>query len=208
MRRSVNFIPPHYRIKRLIHIRIRQWIVAVSVYSILLVAAWVMFTFSWGQSVHEIEDQLADVNQQVSATEEAIKSIKPRVLQAKANLAATNMIGEQPDWSMLLDLLAGLLDENTVLTSCELTPEKHTKFGDMVEISQYNLKLVGLSRTLTASYDYVVRLKNCGMFDEIQPGKTRKRPFADGEATEFTIECMIGVEGNASQTMTSVTPRK
>lgn len=109
---QANLIPIPRRLARLRHRRVRQWVTACSIYSVLLVAAYGALQAVWGHGDQVLEHDVITITQEISTTDKEVKNVTPKLNEARLTLAASMAVGSQPDWSVLLALLAAEMRED------------------------------------------------------------------------------------------------
>ena len=108
---QANLIPIPRRLARLRHRRVRQWVTVCSLYSVLLVAAYGALQAVWGHGDQVLERDVVTISNEISVTDKEVKSVTPKLNEARLTLAASLAVGSQPDWSVLLALLAAEMRE-------------------------------------------------------------------------------------------------
>ncbi|MFP4144451.1 MAG: PilN domain-containing protein [Phycisphaeraceae bacterium] len=187
MIQGVNLIPAPHRLHHQRKRRIRGWVFGGSIYFCLLAAVWSFARVSWGGGA-ALAGQLSQTERRIERTEQSIESLRPRWQRVRATLAASRGISEQPDWSLLLSLLAGQLADDAALTRCQLEP---------AEDGGYRLHLAGLAGSMEAVSDYLLELERLGLFDRVQLLDTSRRPSSGRPLLSFRIECLLrGGEGS------------
>ncbi len=211
MRRGVNLIPGHRREALRRRRRGRWWAVICLAYAVTLGGAWATLRVAGGGADRAIAADLAETRNRVEDLELAIERLGPQLAEARASLAASRTIGGQPNWSVLLNLLAVLLGDDAVLSACELKPiEEPRPPRRVVEAAsdqtaepplqpsetrapeRYTLRLEGVGRTQAAVADFVLRIERTELFDRVKLVETKKVPFGAEQAVAFEIECRLG----------------
>jgi len=108
---QANLIPIPRRLARQRRGRVRKWVTVCTVYCVLLVAAYGALHAVWGHSGQVLEHDVVTVAGDISATEKEVKLVRPKLNDARLTLDASRGVGSQPDWSVLLALLAGEMRE-------------------------------------------------------------------------------------------------
>ena len=203
MIRSVNLIP-YARIEaRRRRERGRRWVFACVGYCSALVLLWLVVNALWGMPDAATAQQVEDIKVQIEDTRAALDLLHPRLADAQTTLAASRTIGDQPDFSILLSLLANLLDEETVLSDVDITPydpaissmrdlHRVAATDDNRTARAYWLRVEGLGRSQSAVSEYVLRLERCGLFKRVHLLDTHKKPFLRDDAVAFRVECLLG----------------
>jgi hypothetical protein len=173
------------------------------VYCLSLVLVWAASRALWGGPDHATAQQLDDTHVQIEDTRAALSLLQPRLSDSQTTLAASRTIGDQPDFSILMSLLASLLDEETVLSEVEVYPYDPTgasmpgarrtvSLTDAESVTVYELRINGYGRSQSAVSEYVLRLERCGLFRKVHLLDTHKQPFLRDDAVAFRVECALG----------------
>lgn len=197
--RGVNLIPAHRLERRARAARVRRWCVGCAAYAVALVAAWAAANVAWPDRRTAFAEEIAKIESHTREDLAAAAALKPRLAQAFTTLAANRTIGNQPDWSGLLALSAGLLGEDAVLRTCRLEPLDRasptaTGSAGTPRITSFRLRLEGLGRSQAAVLGYVRELEECGIFESVALIETRGEAFGRGQAIAFNIECVLSDE--------------
>jgi hypothetical protein len=211
MIRSVNLIPQPRIDARRRRERARRWVMASGAYGTALVLCWMGVRAAWGGPSVAIAQELAETRTQLEDTRAAIDLLQPRLADANTTLAASRTIGDQPDFSILLGVLANLLGDETVLRSVDVVPidpptEQPNPAQPAAAASEsdaqarlevkaplaYDLRIEGLGRSQSVVSEYVLRLERCGLFSRVKLLDTRKEPFHQGQAVAFRVGCVLG----------------
>lgn len=109
---QANLIPIPRRMARQRHHRIRRWVSICSAYCVLLVVAYGTLQAMWGRGDQIIEHDVSRLTQEIAQTDMEMKTVAPKLQEARLTLAASMAVGSQPNWSILLALLAREMKEN------------------------------------------------------------------------------------------------
>ena len=198
---GVNLLSPSRRIARLRRRRIACWSSGLVIYAAALVVISVGIHISGSGADRSVAADLAAVRTQLQDAEQAIHELRPKLFEARNVLAANRAVGNQPDWSLLLSLLSGLLDERTVLTSCRIEPitgepwqVRGAQQADAQQAARgpYRVHVEGFGRSHAAVQSYVMRLERARLFEEVTLLNTRTAMFQGDEAIRFRIQCHLG----------------
>jgi hypothetical protein len=102
---QANLIPIPRRLARRRRTRVRRWATFCTAYCVLLVATYGVLQAMWGRGDH-VEHDVQTVASEITTTERDVKVVQPKLNEARLTLAASMAVGSQPDWSVLLALLA------------------------------------------------------------------------------------------------------
>ena len=114
---QANLIPIARRLARQRQHRIRRWVSICTVYCILVVAAYGTLEAMWGHGDQLIEEDVSKLTEELAQTDKELKTVAPKLQEARLTLAASMAVGSQPDWSILLALLAREMREQDEATA-------------------------------------------------------------------------------------------
>src|SRR5688572_14747818 len=215
---GVNFIPRARRELAERRTRLSACSVVAAAYALLGVIA---FAASGTEAVVEdpsVAQQLAQLPGEIDTSRRALTNLQAQLAEAQAKLDAARTVAEQPDWSVLLGLLAQSLGEEIVLTSCKLDsdavegdrPVNAQRAGPGAQPAEpqpprlsgarYTVLLSGLGRTQSSVSQFVLRLEELGLFERVTILKTNREMFGEHESIGFRLEATIagaraGAEG-------------
>jgi hypothetical protein len=115
-------------------------------------------------------------------------------------------VGDQPDWGLLLPVVAHHLRGEALLSSCTLTPAtdqpappagkpgkadspKPRDPGARPE--RFTLALSGLAQSQDAVSGFVAGLEATGVFDRVALAESRRAALGGQEAIAFRVECQL-----------------
>src|ERR1043165_838134 len=104
MMRRVNLIPTERKERRRRRARMRAWAVACAAYAALMGVVCVGAQRVWGKH-QDLGAELRDAENKGKESAAIVAELKKQVIEAEANRGVVLMLGEQPDWSILLALL-------------------------------------------------------------------------------------------------------
>jgi Tfp pilus assembly protein PilN len=188
--RGVNLVPADRREARRRHRRVQAWITACAVYAVAWVVVHVAIQVTSASDDRMLRGEIEQVRADVQEQETALAALKLDRQQAVAQLHANLAVGRQPDWSILLALLASTLEDEIVLRSVRLVSgaagERETGGSGVT-----NLDFAGLGQSQAAVSRFVLRLEEISLFRSVKLLDTRREPFLDGHAITFRVECVL-----------------
>ena len=199
----VNLIPSPKLLATQRRKQTRKWAAACLAYSVMLVGVYAGCRMRWGGNdvqggeMSAVTGVITTYNRQIAA----VKNAAP-ALQAKID--ANKAVGQQPDWSILLALLARNLGDDVVLKHCQLGRDRPGggASGEVVDAEEkrpFVLEVSGLGRTQTAVSAFVLRLEKAGLFDQVKLIRTRREEFMTGRVVAFQLACTLGTEGRRAK---------
>lgn len=196
MKRQVNLIPQPRREAQQTRQRVRRWATICSAYAVLLVMLYGGLQMSWGHSSTAIENDMGAVSGEIESAQQEVATVKPKLAAAQLTLSASQAVGSQADFSILLALLAESLGDDVVLSSCKLEPTRTvatTGDGKPPATPQgFTLHVTGMARSQEAVAQYVLRLEQSGLFQKVKNNGFTRTPFEGGEAVAFRLACTLG----------------
>jgi Tfp pilus assembly protein PilN len=211
-----NLIPSHRRRARRRHVRIRRWIAAGTMYAAAMLALGAVCRLTAGGPEPAVADELAKLSHVMKTTNQSMAELSRQLGEAQATLNLSRAIGSEPDWSQLLSLLAQSLGQDVVLNSCQLepAPASAVRAGQAVKAAaagvgtggvsaataeassacrpvRYRLRISGRGRSQAAVSEFVLRLEQTKLFDQVLPPKTNRETFLRKDAIAFWVECVL-----------------
>jgi len=95
---------------------------ACAAYALVLVVACSVCSARWSVSGRATSDKLRRTGEGIEQSHRAIETCQGELATAREGLQASRDMQAQPDWSLLLAVLAQQLDEQLVLSDCQLAP--------------------------------------------------------------------------------------
>jgi Tfp pilus assembly protein PilN len=193
--KGVNLIPGSRSAARRVRARVRLWIGVCGAYAVLLGAAYAWMFSAWGGRTQNWQARLAQVERETREANQVLSKRRSTLDESEANLRANSIVGDQPDWSMLLGLLARKLRDEVVLEQTVLrVSDSSGKPGAAGPV----LALTGLGRTHAAVSEFVLRLEQSGVFSKVTQLESRRTALPKGEAVGFRVEATLATgEGGA-----------
>jgi hypothetical protein len=165
------------------------------------------------------EERLAAVADDVERTDRAIATARMQLAAAQSTLRANEAIASQPDWSILLAVLARGIGDDVVLRSCHVHPAggtagrrpearrtavapaapsptgagatATTAAGPIEESVPFVLEANGMARTLAAAHRFLNDLEKTGLFARVSLLDTTREPYLTEGAIAFRLECSL-----------------
>ena len=192
---TVNLIPIRHRQQRALRARRKTWIGVASFYAILLAAGYGGWRVMWGGDGQDLTRQLSLVRADVDDLNKSIAKVRGSLSETQGILRANQAVSGQPDWSVLLALIAKLRGDELVLHHCGLdtaqTPPPALQNVAAEWINTPLLKLQGYGKTQPAVSQFALRLEQTGLFESVSLLKTNRESFLAGEAIAFRLECRL-----------------
>jgi hypothetical protein len=162
----------------------------------------------------QAEERLSTVADDVERTERAISTAKMQLAAAQSTLRANEAIASQPDWSILLAVLARGIGDDVVLRNCHVHPvgaaagrradSRRTPTAPAApaagaaatataaeDSTPFVLEANGIARTLAGAHRFVRDLERTGLFARVTLLDTTREPFLTEGAIAFRLECSL-----------------
>ncbi|KPK79721.1 MAG: hypothetical protein AMJ81_12915 [Phycisphaerae bacterium SM23_33] len=199
-----NLIPAARQEAKQQRARRRAWLGVCGAYAGLLLTGYALCAAAWGADGRGLQDQLANEEADIKTSKAELGTLHQKLEQARRKLQANRAVGDQPDWSVLLAVLASSLDDELVLTLCKLhelgqpaeprppmrargVPPAAAPAGQ----EQFLLTIGGYARSQAAVSQFVLRLERGRLFRTVNLLKANREPFLAGSAVAFRVECSL-----------------
>ncbi|MCX5674134.1 MAG: hypothetical protein NTX87_03925 [Planctomycetota bacterium] len=201
--KSINFIPSYRIAARQRRNRVRWWITAIAISLVLELGGIVCGYGIWCGGRMVLAGELTKTTTTIGSADRAIRMLQSELAAQEATLKASQDVQSQPDWSVLLALLARSLGDGAVLRRCELKPVQPAAVTSQVsavspapavplgDATAFALKISGCGRTVADVLKFAEGLERAGLFDQIRLVKTDTQPLLAGTAVGFEMECSL-----------------
>lgn len=201
--RGINLIPMQRRIHRRVRLRLRVWTFAlIGAVALMALACGLLRARVPVAAVSDGElDRLAA---RISELNASLVVASRAAADRELDRDTLTLLRDQPDWSLLLELLASQTGQQTVLREIRLTPVAPTPTSPaarpagktaprQIELpSIFKLELRGLCRSTAGVSQFVERIEKTRIFSDAKLVRTGREPFLSGIASNFELECMLG----------------
>lgn len=206
---SVNLVPVQRQRARCKKSRARFWLGSCGCYALLWVVALIVLKNIGIDNPKALASDVEKINSQTKEVEIELSQIRSELGRANAELAASQKIGSQPDWSVLLSLISSTLGDSIVLRKCHLMTDqtsasvysKHKKTVFLQRdgladkhntgLGTIELQVGGLGLSQKDVSEFVLRLEDLQLFNQVKLVDTKREPFLDGHAIAFNLICII-----------------
>jgi hypothetical protein len=204
---GINLIPAHRLITRRRAARVRVWLCIAPVCVSALAGSYAWLWGTWETRTSDIKERMSALDAKIAATEHETAGLKAATREAQAALQAARAVADQPDWGLVLSMIASRLDEDVVLSACQLepadaplapgaTPGATAAKGSVSAAgsgrpTHYRLVLAGLAKTQDAASRLAVELTEGHLFDAVTPQEARRSTFLGEPVVAFRIECSV-----------------
>jgi Tfp pilus assembly PilM family ATPase/Tfp pilus assembly protein FimT len=210
---EINLIPKARRMTKHRRQRKRMWATVIGTYAlsvlICILGSRLMHVFD----SRALASQVELLQSQIDMARNEAKSLRTQLKQVRDAWETANTVNNQPDWSLLLALLADIAGDDIELRMCEIG----TAMGNMStrEIpppaalplagadsspsatsanAMWTLNLSGRARSQAAVSQFVLRLEHLGLFAQVRLMETRREPLGQGAMDDhfvFFISCTM-----------------
>jgi Tfp pilus assembly protein PilN len=188
----VNLIPQHRRRARLLRLRQNRWMFAVAGYALFLVVGYLGWRIMWSADGYDQSARLAYIRGDIETTHNSIAKTRAALREAGARLQANQTVTAQPDWSLLMTLIAELRGEEVVLNRCRMEASMlESQATPAVTGRAPTLSLHGHGRTAAAISQFLLKLENTQLFESVSLLKTNREVYQGGDAVAFQLECRL-----------------
>lgn len=206
---SVNLIPKQRQEDWCKKSRIQFWLGSCGGYALLWVIALLVVKIIGIDDPVALAADVEKINNRSQEVETELSKLRSELERSNAELAASQKIGSQPDWSVLLSLMSSTLGDSIVLRKCLLLTDqssdpvsskrKRTTSLQRAGIAKKHdtgmgtveLQVGGLGLSQQDVSKFVLRLEQLEIFDQVKLVETRREPFLDGQAIAFNLTCFI-----------------
>jgi len=199
---SVNLMSSKVRLARRRSHRIRSWITAVTLMSIL---SAVPVTISAVQAARAagIENDIVPVLGHLKAAHQKLYGLKQRCAVLSTQIARADALRSKRPWSGLLVLMSRELPDEVWLTQIKsrdtkfegkaTTPSPPSEPGAAPEVIHIDgpggLEIHGFATSHDWIYEWMRRLKSSSVFARVELLESASEPVYRGEAVRFVLEC-------------------
>lgn len=174
---------------------IRWWGAVCGAYAAVLAAAGAGGMLVRGAAADDVAGRIAALDARIQAKVASLTAVQQELSQRRVVLRVNEAVSDQPDWSILLALIAAKVGDGVALETCALTPQKPPANADgkpgTSAPAVFKLSVRGFGRDQAAVSAFVLGLEESGLFDRVKLVETRRTPLLAGVAVAFTVECEL-----------------
>ena len=168
---------------------------ACGAYALLLAGTLGAAHLAWSGGNESVEARLAAVQQDTARLERETAAARAELSAARSTLEANRTVAEQPDWSILMGLLARLTGDDVVLRSISVAPSigQNAAPGKAPAGPQETvLEVAGVGRTPLSVSRHVLKLEGTGLFAKVVLLEHNREPYLNANAIGFRVQCTFG----------------
>jgi len=182
---GVNLIPSPRRSAQRRRRRLRGWIVTLVGWGGLVTAACIVSNLSLGRDYAATASELTNARQRITELNTRINELRRSLTQFTTLRDTALALSDHPDWSILLAVLGPTTGDQIVLRDISLKPDSSKASAALA------LQLRGFTDSQPAVSQFVLRLQQLGLFDEVKLLRTGREPILNTSAVTFEITCTI-----------------
>ena len=213
----VNLIPHRYVQRRKVAARQRVWIIAGMIYVVTIGVAYLFARARWNNDDRDGTNTIRLMQADIAVNEKSVAKSTQQVNEYASALKELSQITDQPDWGLLLGVVAKMCGEETVLSKCVITAPKNS--SDLPVVTAHAaastnanrgaangarvLELQGYGNSQKAVTQFALQLEKSGLFENVTIGKTSRESFGKFDAVAFRMECPLKQVSEAVRTPAS-----
>jgi hypothetical protein len=191
---STNLVPLARQLRQARSTRIRAWSIALGAALLASGATYAACTYALADARAPAPAEFTRAAREVSQFNADASRVRAQLAGVRREAYAARSLSEQPDVSLLFDLISRTADEQIVLSRCELTESPSAGKGadeDAAAVGGAVLRLDGLATTQAAVAGFVLQLETAGLFNRVALLQSHSQPLFGQEAAAFRIECVM-----------------
>jgi hypothetical protein len=189
---SINLMPARRRDALRRRRRIQAWIATVCVYA-CVVGAGALWSFVATLDFGSREQlELADLSARAKVLEEDTQAKQAEFASANATLKANLVVHQEPNWSVLMALIAAELREDAVLERFRMMQGEYK--GGATDAPAYVVLLTGTSLSQANVFEFTLRLEGLKLFRKVTIVESRRKSIGGREVVGFDMRCELDAE--------------
>jgi hypothetical protein len=203
--KSVNLIPAPRRDSKRRRKHRNVCAAACGAYGVVLACALGVAHLMWSGAGAKLDEELASADAAIERAQRQADDCRAELTAARATVEANRTVAEQPDWSVLLALLATTTGDDVVLRSVVVAPQAATpsaltsgqaaaaaKSAAPAAAPEVVLEVHGVGRTQLAVQQHALRVEQTGLFAKVAVLDTGREPYLMQDAIAFRLQCTFG----------------
>jgi hypothetical protein len=138
--------------------------------------------------------ELADLTARADLLEKDTQAKQAKLARENATLRANLVVHQEPNWSVLMALIAAEMGEDAVLERFRLMPESSK--ADASAPTSYVVLLSGTSLSQASVFEFVIRLEKLGLFKKVTISESRRKSMGGREVVGFDMRCDLAPGGS------------
>lgn len=185
---NTNLIPASRLQARRCAARLKVWMAIVPACAGLLAMSYGVQRFGGTLDEAALRAKKDELAANIAESEKRIARQRIEVREAGLVRQANRAVGEQPDWSRLMWLVAGKLGEKAALTSLTLEPVETTTSVGQGRPERLKLTIKGVAVSPAAASTFVLELEQSPAFERVVLVETVRGAVQD---VAFQVECVL-----------------
>jgi Tfp pilus assembly protein PilN len=194
-----NLIPLHRQLRDERTARIKRWARTTAGLCLFVAAALVCCAAWTSQATGPTSEDFSRAAADLSKANQEAASLRAELNVETQRLRSRQLIFEQPDYSLLLRLIAQQVDDDVVLSRCECyragadraQPSDSAK-DPKSKTKTDALQLSGFARSQPAVAAFMLQLESTGVFQKVTLLRSSEQPLLSGQVAAFEIQCVPG----------------
>lgn len=203
---GIDLIPVARREARAKRARLRGWGFAAGGYTAVVAGGLLLLNVLPGDAPTLLRHEVAAVEGRIAEQTQQLTALKAKLLEAESHLRLLREVGEQPDWGMLLAVVAGVRGETVAVQSMVLeeapppapdrraagsTPAAEGESKATGNGRTYVLHVSGLGQTQAEAAGFVLRLERTGLFERVSLVGSGRQVHQGMDLVGFTVRCEL-----------------
>jgi Tfp pilus assembly protein PilN len=207
-----NLIPLARQLRDQRAARLRRWAWIIGGLCCLILATLAYFAAGNSLAGGPPPQEFSKAAAELSKANQQAASLRASLATEKQRLRSRQLIFRQPDYSLLLRLIAQQVDEDVVLSRCEFGRasdfDRASEFGRARDLGgaaplsrtpSDALQLSGFARSQPAVAAFMLQLESTGIFQKVTLVRSNEQPLLSGEVAAFEILCVPGGSPKGAQ---------
>jgi hypothetical protein len=197
----VNLVPAFLRQRRRLRLRRQAWTGVVVAYTTALIVLYGTWRLAVVTSPVNLASDVTRIEAEINEKTADVQHLRGQLAEDRSAIRVSSSMASQPDWGILLALLAKTRSADIVLKRCDLSAPGELLSADAkVAPAASVLRIAGIGTNQAAVTHFALRLEQTGLFESIEPVSNRET-FDHGEVVGFRFECRLA---NASRALPHV----
>lgn len=194
-----DLTPRNYHTRSQARLALRVWLLAVGVCALLAIIPISIETSRQpDRSVALARERMAQAQTRLVQSQSTAKVVAEKLKQKQRVLQAQAYLTEQPDWSELINRVAGQFDANVMMVGFRLGKlsdgKVRSSLGELGKDAPQDsvwLVLSGVAQSNSDVPGLILRLEQLGLFERVVMTRTERESFGGARRTGFVLACRV-----------------